>query len=304
MNIPYFIFNIFEIEYLCSESRVANMSDTIKLFIRDDGIKIATLEPNVLKAYFGKLENLNCLKQNEVDGPSIYILLNNSEDEEKQKIYIGQSTNANQRFQTHKQKKLWIDNFIIFNGLTLKESYLNYIEDCIVQKAKQNLVDIDIDTKTTNKNFLDESDKNDAQKVCDSIIFILKHLNVLNLVNPEKKSKSPVFYITLQKPHNDKKAMLKKVDEGYVLLKDSYIQPEIRKSFKTHNYNNLRNKLIEEKKIIQSGNCLVVTENVPFSYCSPPAAIVTGRASNGSVEWKLEDGTTLANFEERLFYDK
>lgn len=272
---------------------------TIKLFIRDDGIKSAELTENSLCLYSGKLENLKILeRENKISGPSVYILLSNPLESNNQKIYIGQSTNINRRFQSHKYDKDDFSHFIIFNGQVLKQAYLNYIEDVIFQKAKQNLIDTAIDTKQTNSKsiFLDEADKNDAKKVCDSIIFMLKHLSTINLINPEKKSDSPIFYLTLQKPYNDKKAMLRKVDEGYVLLRGSFIQPDIRDSFKC---NDLRDKLINEKKMILQDKCFVATEDIPFSSCSTPASIVRGNSSNGKVEWKLENGTTLGEFENK-----
>lgn len=91
-------------------------------------------------------------------------------------------------------------------------------------------------------------------------------------------------------------------DNGYLLLKGSYIESEARKSFKIHNYYKLRTKLDNSGCFIDSGfdGVFITKEDIPFNSPSAAAAVVKNRATNGRVEWKLNNGTTLDEFESKF----
>lgn len=68
---------------------------------------------------------------------------------------------------------------------------------------------------------------------------------------------------------------------------------EIQPSFRTHNYNNERNILLEEGVLQAKGNQLEFTKDYEFSSPSAAAAIVLGRSADGPNEWKNGDSVTL-----------
>ena len=98
------------------------------------------------------------------------------------------------------------------------------------------------------------------------------------------------------------KAKMVITDNGYMLLKGSYVESEERApSFKKHIYYKIRTKLENDNLFIKSDidGLWVTKEDIPFKACSAAAAVVKNRATNGRAEWKLADGTTLDEFERK-----
>jgi len=58
-----------------------------------------------------------------------------------------------------------------------------------------------------------------------------------------------------------------------------------------------RNKLIEEKHIVEEGDHLIFTKDVEFSSPSAAAAVIHGGSANGLLAWKTQDGKTLKELE-------
>ena len=65
----------------------------------------------------------------------------------------------------------------------------------------------------------------------------------------------------------------------------------------TPNFVALRQKLIGEGAIMQTGEFLEFTEDYVFRSPSTAAVMVMGRNANGLTEWKNEEGKTLKDFE-------
>lgn len=88
-------------------------------------------------------------------------------------------------------------------------------------------------------------------------------------------------------------------ENGYTLLKDSYIEADDKNSFRNSTCCVLKQKLISKSVIKDSkyNNVLIATEDIPFKSPSSCAAVVRGTSINGRAEWKLQDGTTLDDFE-------
>ena len=144
----------------------------------------------------------------------------------------------------------------------------------------------------------------------NNMIFVLNNLGIIDFTKTVeekenlKQKKQEIFYLSLsqerQNPNGDVlQGKMLISDNGYVLLKGSYIESEPRPSFITHNYYNLRQKL-------ESSNCfkpseikdvLMTKEDIFFKSPSAAAAVVKNRATNGRAEWKLADGLNLDEFE-------
>ncbi len=57
----------------------------------------------------------------------------------------------------------------------------------------------------------------------------------------------------------------------------------------------LERGLIKKNK---DDNFYTVMKDIPYNSVSLPATVVTGRPSNGRIEWKTADGKTLAEIEQ------
>ena len=145
----------------------------------------------------------------------------------------------------------------------------------------------------------------------DNMIFILNNLGLINFVKTKlsdntHKNKN-IFYLPLTQNRIDKDGNIVKAkmiisDNGYLLLKGSYVESEERApSFKKHIYHKIRTKLENDNLFIQSDikGLWITKEDIPFKACSAAAAVVKNRATNGRLEWKLANGTTLDEFERK-----
>jgi len=68
--------------------------------------------------------------------------------------------------------------------------------------------------------------------------------------------------------------------------KGSTARKEIATSFEEHGYMKLRNQLITEGVLVESGDSLMFTSDYDFQSPSAAAAVVLGRSSNGQSDWK------------------
>jgi len=95
------------------------------------------------------------------------------------------------------------------------------------------------------------------------------------------------------------KAKLKIKTNGYLLLKGSYIFKEPKPSFRRHSYFTLISGYHTNRYVSDSlfNDFYKLKEDILFSSASAAAAMVLNRAANGREEWKLENGTTLQDFE-------
>ena len=81
---------------------------------------------------------------------------------------------------------------------------------------------------------------------------------------------------------------------GFTVLKGSTVSANLAPSFKAHvvGYYKLRNELENNGTIVnKTFQC-----DYEFNAPSAAAAVITGRSSNGTLEWKTENGTTLKDF--------
>ena len=96
-------------------------------------------------------------------------------------------------------------------------------------------------------------------------------------------------------------AKLKIVNDGYQLLKGSYIYKEAKPSFLIHSYYKMRVQYEKEGYFEDSyfSKYVILKKSITFNKPSPAAVITLNRAANGKHEWKLQDGTTLEEYENK-----
>jgi len=146
------------------------------------------------------------------------------------------------------------------------------------------------------------------EEYLDRIKFILKNLGIINLEIVEifdqyNIDKNKIFYLNLTRNRRDENgniltAQMVVMNDCYRLLKGSYIEKEVRESFKHHVYYPLRKKY-ETDEYMQNSQyegCFILKKDIDFSSPSAAAAVVKNRATNGPKEWKLKDGTVLDEY--------
>ncbi len=292
-------------------------NEFIQLLIMDEYQKLKLVELSNWDgvAYLGNRKHIPLMQKiQELKNPGIYFLLGENVETGKKILYIGESENVANRFQSHvtSTEKEWFEDFIVFTSKKgdINKAHVKYLEASFIELAREILTTIDLDnscgSNTKKDNKLPRFDIAKAEGFKERIIFILNNLNLINFVSKENKEKSGsvndtnIFYMSLKRNNKDKQAKLIILDNGYQLLKGSYASKEIVPSFKGMSACNKREELIKQGLLAEKGDVYVATEDIYFKSPSGASDIVAGSSSNGRIEWKLSDGTTLNDFEQNL----
>lgn len=86
-------------------------------------------------------------------------------------------------------------------------------------------------------------------------------------------------------------------DEGFVLKKGSQLSKTNTDSI-SGNLANIKEKLISDNLLKDSGDCFIAVEDLLFNSSSYAAAIVAGTSRSGPQSWKTSEGKTLKSIED------
>jgi 5-methylcytosine-specific restriction protein B len=121
--------------------------------------------------------------------------------------------------------------------------------------------------------------------------------------------KKQMFFIEVSKNYKDNngdllKAKLIICKNGYKLLKGSFIFKEPKTSFLDHPYYKMRIDFESKNFFVNSKytGYLKLIKDIQFDAPSPAAVIVLNRAANGKTEWKLNNGITLEEYENKISF--
>jgi hypothetical protein len=293
---------------------------SIKLHIADQDkrhIKTAELGNWTGKAFIGKRKHVKILQSfEELTSPGIYFLISQNNETNQKELYIGEAENVSNRMNQHLKGKDWWDDFVIFisKDTTLTKSHVKYLEKKFIQIAKKNNTVFSI--KNANESFkvtLSDSDMDDMETFLENMIFVMQNLNLLDFVQTQedesketKQTLTEIFYLNLTSDRIDQsqnilKAKLIITENGYRLLKDSYIETIERKSFPQTTYYTLRKKLENQQVFVKCPfeGVYQLNQDIDFNSSSAAAAIVKNRSVNGPKEWKTSSGMTLDEWENK-----
>jgi hypothetical protein len=290
---------------------------TIKLYITGDeskNLKSAELSNWSGKAFIGERKHVSIIQKiDELSNPGIYFLLSQDDNTVQKNIYIGEADEVNSRLKNHITGKDWWDSFVVFisKDSNLTKAHVRYLEKRFYQIAKENTTAFNLENSSEPPGSkLPACDIDYLEEYLNCMVFVLQNLGILDFAkidsNGEVKeeSTSEIFYLSLTNDRTDKngsqlKAQLQVTNNGYRLLKGSYIEKNARESFHKHSYYPLRQKLEEEKVFTESEieGVYILTKDIDFNASSAAASMVKTRATNGPKEWKLSNGMTLDEWE-------
>lgn len=258
--------------------------------------------------YSPRAKLIDLLKRIEFDKPGVYLLkfdpLGNSYNE---RIYIGEAEKIGVRLKQHinnpeKDFKECIA-FISKDDL-LTKSHIKYMESRLVSIANE-ARNAEIENgNTPTESFLSEADISDMEYFIDQIKLILPINGFYGLV-PNTITKENKKKIDEEIKETDKyvinakniTAILYETSEGFIVIENSYAVLETTKSI-NENWIKLRNKLIETGNLVKEDDKYRFAKDTLFSSLSAASATVLGRQSNGSTEWKTENGKTYKEVNE------
>jgi 5-methylcytosine-specific restriction protein B len=138
-----------------------------------------------------------------------------------------------------------------------------------------------------------------------------KRLGIEIVTKSNNMEESKVFKIIVSNSQREESdnllnAKLQILQNGYLLLKGSYIYKEPKPSFLTHSYFKLISSYLTNEYVNDTSfnEFYILKKDILFNSPSAAAAMVLNRAANGRNEWKLEDGTTLEKFENKFDFSE
>lgn len=276
---------------------------TIKLFLIDgepNGRMTCELSNWTGKAYkIPRIMIKDSYSREELRSPGIYLLFGENEDG-KGLVYIGEAETIIDRLKQHvAQKEFWSEVILfISKDENLNKAHIKYLESSLYEITKKvNYYDLENNT-VPSKSSISESEIAEMEEFIENIKLLtntLGHRVFENLVNAEasKTKKVNSFHIKAARGANGYGIPSSK---GFIVFKNSEIATSTVDSMQK-SLINIRQKLIDNKTIIESKKGLIFVKDYEFSSPSTAAAILMGRNANGLKEWKLKNGQTLKEFE-------
>jgi hypothetical protein len=274
---------------------------TIKIFLIDgdpNGRMSCELSNWSGKAYkIPRIKIRDCTDREDLISTGVYLLFGKDE-EGKDLVFIGEAETILKRLNQHlNQKDFWNETIVfISKDENLNKAHIKYLENRlhgIAKKANRYKVENNI---TPTQSSISEPDQAEMEEFIENIKMLVNTLG--HKVFDEKrdfrsKHKKEIF---LLKAFRGADAKGEPTSDGFVVFKGSKAAGSTVPSM-TSNFINLRQKLIEEIAIVESGDSYEFIDDYIFSSPSTAAAMVLGRNANGLTEWKSRSGKTLKTYE-------
>lgn len=240
----------------------------------------------------------------------VYLLIKSGADDDLPEIHVGESDDFSQRY-TNGRFPIEFDTFLIFTSKddNLTRAHVKWLEEKLwsILKGNSGKVVVANANKPTSSN-LPRADVATMQTYLGNMIYVLEALGYDLFSVKERTSSAPAgqrgqrndeaqdlvldLYATLPKRVDDR-AFLRYEDGAYVLKSGSKINARITESLPS-NVRKLREQLIEDGGLVEVGDYMELTKDIPFSKPSPASALVKGRSSTGYQDWlRVTDGVPL-----------
>ena len=288
---------------------------TLLIMNHYNGLKKATLDNWDGVAYIGERKHIPILQKIEqLSYPGIYFLIGSYKETNEKVLYVGKSNNLANRLQTHNSdhNKDWFESFVAFTSKNgdLNSSHAEYLEADFIELAQKNAGSITLDN-SCGSNVKKDGKLTDmymprVEGYKKKALVIINNLNLLEFMNTGEE-KTPkqipngdiVFTMNLKRNNKEKTASLEITENGYKLVKDSYVAKDEAPYFSGMSAYKKRNELIDKGLLQDIGDIYITTEDIYFKSPSGASDVVAGSSTNGRTEWKLENGTTLDAYEQR-----
>ena len=267
----------------------------IELFLVNgtaDSLMVAELSNWNGKAFkLPRIEVASC-ERDDIKVPGIYFLFCKNVEGDKDSVYIGETENVKARLLQHiqdhssgKEKYYW-NTAVMFTGTNLDKALIRYLENLLVQAAK-NANRYIVETKNTYGNtIIKESSKAAMEEFFDNIKTLInamgyKVLEPLIVSTPESKD----LYIG----RGSAKAIGVVTSEGFVVRKGAVINEKTNVPSLKEKAADFRDKMIASDKV----ESFITQENILFSSSSAAAVFVLGYSVSGPQVWKDKNGIEL-----------
>ncbi len=278
----------------------AVLGASIRIFLADgaaDGVWVVEKSNWTGKALAAPRTRYKDLRARaDLDGPGVYVLSGPTESGvPATRIYIGETDDLPGRLDGHNKSKDFWNRVIVFTSKddNLNKAHIRYLEGRLISIAKAaNRAEIE-NGNVGSTPPMSEPDRAEAEAFLREMLLIYPVLGLLAFQKVEELSSSSVRLYLAGKDTN---AEGTETSEGFVVHSGSLGRAESVPSIHAYGLQ-LREALIEKGVLSAEGPHLRLTEDYVFASPSTAAMVLLGRTSNGRVEWKAADGTTLKDLQ-------
>lgn len=231
-------------------------------------------------------------KNEELNYVGVYLLYCTDEDG-NEKIYVGESEDVENRLKQHikdydkgKETFYW-NQAIAFVDNRLDKAEIRYIENHFANEIYEIEPKRLLTKSTYNNTNLKASQIAVSEEFCENAKTLLSALGEKLVVVAPKAEENTNYLYCKGKTSN---AIGFISNNGFTVLEGSVINEGTAKSFDDKAYFRLRQKLIDEKIIVD----YKFVRNYEFNAPSAASSVILGRASNGKIEWKTKSGKNLS----------
>lgn len=272
---------------------------TIQIFLPAGdprGMRVAEITTRIIRVIEVPRSELGeFLKMPEAKQVAVYFLVGELSDAGLPRVYIGQSGSVGYRLAQHNQgKDFWNRAFVVIsltNSMTQTHAlFLEWFAINAAAKAERyNLENGNSGAKPYTPAPL-EADCHEIHETAATLLATLGQPIFEPLTNaPSALSAKELFYCK----GSGADGVGEYTTEGFVVHKGSRGRVEVVNSFNNTSGHRLRSKLLAENVLALQGDALVLNHDYLFPTPSNASDVLTGRNSNGWIEWKDAKGKTL-----------
>lgn len=220
-------------------------------------------------------------------------------------VYIGQSGAVGQRLIQHNAQKEFWTRAVAIVSLTNNwtQTHVTYLEWlCLNEAASIDRYKLE-NGNGGGKPFTPEALEADCQEVFDTMRLLLTTLGYplferLVVQDGNGKQSDALTYYCSGK--GGASASGQYTAEGFVVFKGSMARKQLVESLQVYQpFVAKRQALIDGRKLVDSGDTFLFSEDLLFSSPSFAASMVLGRSSNGWIDWVTGEGRSLDSIERK-----
>jgi hypothetical protein len=242
------------------------------------------------------------LARKEARFTGVYLLLGDKEGEPL--AYIGEAEDISDRIRSHDAKRDWWTTAVLITSAAnnLNKAHVKYLEARLVEIARS-IGKLPLENgNTPARSSLSEAGQANMESFLDYLLMVLPALRI-DMFLSSRRTPSAVnvvlsaggsgvsFELNLRKHGVTAQAILR--DGEFVVQAGSTARRDwAGQGTEASGYALLHSELCRTGVLLQQGAVNVFTSDYAFRSASAAAAVVCGRPSNGTLEWKVKGETT------------
>lgn len=238
----------------------------------------------------------DALRRSEAKYTGVYLLFGDQDGADL--AYIGEGEDMSHRIKSHETNKDWWTKAVLVTSQanSLNKAHIKYLESRLVEEAR-NIGRIGLENgNTPARPSLKEAEEANMEGFLDYLLMVLPAIGI-DAFKENRRPKlsetpngdlaSPVFELVTKKHGIRARAIIE--DGDFVVLEGSLARNHWSNTSKQSSYSQLYAELVQAGIIKPVGGTLVFTQNFAFASPSAAGAVVNGRPTNGTLEWKIEE---------------